>query len=85
MACSRLLMTPGLAKGGQSERKEEIAILCMVTSDQPDKSQLVRSYSRVGSSRAACKAKSLGLLGGVLYLGKKSRKRSFLREIGCRS
>lgn len=74
MACSRLLMTPGLAKGGQSGRKEEIAILCTVTSDQPDKSQLVRSYSRAGSSRAACKAESLGMLGGGLYLGKKVQK-----------
>lgn len=38
MAHSRLLMTPGVAKEGQSGYKEEIAFLCTVTSDQPDKS-----------------------------------------------
>lgn len=62
MACSRLLMTPGVAKEGSSECEEEIAFLCTVISDQPDKSQLVRSYSRAGNSRPACKAEPHELL-----------------------
>lgn len=62
MAYSRLLMTPGVAKEGQSEYEEEIAFLCTVTSDQPDKSRLVGSYSKAGNSRAACRAEPLELL-----------------------
>lgn len=62
MASKRLSMTPGVAKEGQSEGDDEIAFLCTVTSDQPDKSWLVRSYSRAGNSRAACKAEPLELL-----------------------
>lgn len=62
MAYSRLLMTPGVAKEGQSKYEEGIAFLCTVTSDQPDKSWLVGSYSKARSSRAACKAEPLELL-----------------------
>lgn len=80
MAHSRLLMTPGVAKEGQSGYKEEIAFLCTVTSDQPDKSWLVRSYSGAANSRAVCEAEPLELLRYVFYLVKLQKDEKKLPE-----
>lgn len=49
--CWGLLMAAGVGQGEPSRRKEEIAFLCTIISDQPDKSLLVRSVFSVGTEK----------------------------------